>query len=579
MNSFKRLLRYCIPYKWYFVAIFLCSLVVAAGEIFPAWIVKDVVNEVLLEGNATMIGVISALIVFALFMKGLGSFAEHYLLLKVSQRIVKTIRAQAFEKISLLSLSYYEKQQTGQIMSKITSDVGVLQNLVSQLTTITGDTISLMGFLIYIFYIHWKLALICVVIIPVIGLFMNNFARKMKRIGASMQDKIGNIATTLQEFITGVKVVKSFTLEEYFADRFEEANEGNYRETMRGGKITAAINPIIEFVNACSLAVIFAYGGSEVIKGNINPGQLISFLVALTGLFHPIRKLSRISNVIAQSVGAGERVFELLDTPSLIQESPDAKKLENCKGKVEYKNVVFRYEEDTDLVLNKVSIRVEPGEIIALVGPSGSGKTTFVNLLPRFYDVTSGGIFIDGKNIKDLTLNSLRSSIGVVPQDTFLFSGTIEENIRLGRLDATFEEIVQAAKMANADTFIREQPNGYETLLGERGVNLSGGQGQRIALARAFLKDPPILILDEATSALDSETENLIKDSLKLLMKGRTTFMIAHRLSTVVGADKIIVLDKGRMVEVGKHEDLIALKGAYYNLYYSQYKSVDYKDD
>ena len=328
--------------------------------------------------------------------------------------------------------------------------------------------IAFIGFCAYIFYLHWKLALISIVIIPFIGALINKFSRKMKKIGSKMQSRIGDISTILQEFITGVKVIKSFTLEEFVKDKFENANGANFKETMRGGRINAATTPVIEFINTCGLAIIFWYGGYEVIQGNLNAGQLISFLVALVGLFTPIKNLSKMSNTISQSVGAGERVFEIIDAPLEIEESSEAISLEECRGKVEFEDVIFSYK-DNEPVLNGVTLEVKPGEVIALVGPSGGGKTTFVNLIPRFFDVAKGAVRIDGKDVKDLTFNSLRKYIGMVPQETLLFSGTIEENIRFGRLDATKEEIVEAAKFANADKFILSQPNGYENYAWRKG--------------------------------------------------------------------------------------------------------------
>lgn len=570
MTTLKRILSYFGDYMSSLVIGTICSAIVAVCTIFPAWIMKSVVNEVLVSRNLDALHWIAVALVVVMFVKGIAQFAQTYLMHYVAQSILKDIRTGCFDRMLELSLSFYEKQRTGQLMSRITADVLVLQNLLSSFTSLIGDLIAFFGFCGYIFYLHWKLAVISIVIIPFIGALISKFSRKMKKIGSRMQSRIGDISTVLQEFITGVKVVKSFTLEDFIRNRFEQANGANFDETMRGGRINAATTPVIEFINTCGLAIIFWYGGYEVIRGNLDAGQLISFLVALVGLFTPIKNLSKMSNVISQSVGAGERVFEILDAHVDIKESPNAQSLTTCKGEVEFDHVSFAYN-DNEAVLRNVSIKVKPGEVVALVGPSGAGKTTFINLIPRFFDVTGGAIKIDGVNVKDLNFNSMRRFIAMVPQETLLFSGTIEENIRFGRLDATHEEILEAAKLANAHDFIMSQPEGYETMLGERGVNLSGGQAQRVALSRAFLKDPGILILDEATSALDSETENLIKESLNRLMSNRTTFMIAHRLSTVVKADKILVLQKGEIVEIGSHGQLLEKQGLYSQLYRSQY--------
>ncbi|RCK81286.1 MAG: Lipid A export ATP-binding/permease protein MsbA [Candidatus Ozemobacter sibiricus] len=572
MNTLFRILGYFRPYLWYLGVALFFSFVQAVCTIYPAWIMKSVINDVLVQRDLQMLHYIAWTLVVVMGIKGVANFIQTYLMTWVAQDILRVMRSACFDRLIQLSLSYFEKQRTGQLMSRITSDVLVLQHLLSSSTGLVGDLIAFVGFCLYIFYLHWKLAFISIIIIPIIGALINKFSRKMKKIGTRMQSRIGDIATVLQEVITGVKVVKSFTLEELVRARFEKANEENFRETMKGNRINAATSPVIEFINTVGLAIIFWYGGYEVIQGRLDAGQLISFLTALVGLFTPIKNLSKLSNVISQSVGAGERVFEILDAPVEIQDRPGAVPLAECRGKVDYEGVVFSYN-GRDPVLNGVTLSVEPGEIVALVGPSGAGKTTFVNLLPRFFDIQAGSIRIDGRDVRDLTLASLRRHIGLVPQEILLFSGTIADNIRLGRLDATDAEVEAAARLANAHEFILAQPKGYQTELGERGVNLSGGQGQRLALARAFLKDPRILILDEATSALDSETENLIRESLARLMKNRTTFIIAHRLSTVVNADKIVVLQHGRIVESGPHARLLEQNGLYAHLYHSQYSN------
>jgi len=580
MHVIKRILGLCRDYKMHFVIGMFCSAIAAVCTIYPAYIMKSIVNDVLVSKDLVVLNWIALSVIIVMLVKGIASFLSSYIMVYVAQTVLKNIRSMCFDKLSKLSLTFYEKQRTGELMSRITSDVAVLQNLVNDFIKFISDMIQLVGFCSYIFYLHWKLAFLSIIIIPVIGFIISRFSKKMKMIGAKTQGRIGDIATVLQEFITGIKVIKSFTLEKLLRERFENANGASFKEIMRGSRINASTTPVIEFINSCGLALIFWYGGREVVAGTLDAGQVVSFLTALVGLFTPIRDLSRMSNSISMAIGAGERVFEILDAEIDIKEKEEPIILESCSGAVDFKNVSFCYDvkridngiirEQLD-VLKNIDFSIKPGEIIALVGPSGSGKSTFVNLIPRFFDVKGGSIEIDGKDVRDLSFSSMRKHIAMVPQDTLLFSGTIGENIRLGRLNATNEEIVEAAKLANAHNFILNQPNGYDTVLGERGVNLSGGQAQRIALARAFLKDPAILILDEATSALDSETENLIKESLSLLMKNRTTFMIAHRLSTVVNADKILVLNDCKIAEVGKHQELLDKQGLYAQLYRSQY--------
>jgi len=572
MTTLKRLLSYFRAFIPHILAGIFFSFVMAVCTIYPAWIMKSVVNDVLVERRVDMLNLIAISLIIVMGLKGVASFIQNYIMTWVSQRILTTIRSECMEHLLRLSLNYYERQRTGQLMSRITSDVLVLQGLLSGSTGLLGDVIAFLGFCGYIFWLHWKLAVISIIIIPIIGAIINKFSRKMKKIGTRMQNRIGEIATVLQEYITAVKVVKSFTLEEYVKGRFENANEENFKETMKGNRINSATSPVIEFLNTVGLSVIFWYGGSEVIHNRLDAGQLISFLTALVGLFTPIKNLSKFSNVLSQSIGAGDRVFEILDAQIDIRDREGAKSLEKCRGRVEFDGVTFAYGKN-DPVISGLTLTVEPGEVVALVGPSGAGKTTLVNLVPRFFELQAGSLRVDGTDIRELTMHSLRGNIGLVPQETLLFSGTIQENIRLGRLDATDDEVVEAAKLANAHDFIMSQPDGYKTHLGERGVNVSGGQGQRLALARAFLKDPRILILDEATSALDSETESLIKDSLALLMKNRTTFIIAHRLSTITNADKIVVMQRGQIVEQGTHSVLLEQKGLYAHLYNSQFSS------
>lgn len=570
MNKLLRLSNYAKPHLILFMLSLVFSAVQAICTIYPAWIMKNVINDVLVKKDIKMLSFIAWSLVVVMGIKGIANFFQSYLMAYIAQDILKNLRSSCVNKILLLSLNYFEKQKTGQLMSRVTSDVVVLQHLVSNVTGFIGDIIAFTGFCIYIFYIHWKLAFISVVIIPFVGILINRFSRKMKKIATKMQTRIGDIASVLQEIITNIKIIKSFTLEEYAKQRFEKANYENYLETMKGNKINSATSPIIEFINTVGMAVIFGYGGYEVINNRLDAGQLVSFLTALIGLFTPIKNLSKLSNTISHSAAASERIFEIIDAPVTINDSEDAIELTDCQGRVEFRDVVFAYE-NQEPILNGINLVIEPGEVVAIVGQSGAGKSTFVNLIPRFFDVQSGAVLIDGIDIRKIKLQSLRKHIGIVPQENIIFSTTIEENIRLGKLHATHQEVIEAAKLANAHNFILAQPNGYLTELGERGVNLSGGQCQRIALARAFLKDPKILILDEATSSLDSETEKSIQETLNQLMKNRTTFIVAHRLSTIINANKIVVLHKGKIIETGNHETLLKQNGMYAYLYKLQY--------
>ena len=570
-KTVARILSYCKDHFWMLIVSLICSGVAALCTVYPAYVVKDLVNEVLVNGKEEYIIGISIGVITVMFIKGVFSFSSMYLMQYASQRMLLKIRSDCFDKLLKLPLSFFETQQTGHLMSRVTNDVSVLQMLVHNFVRFIRDVVEVVGLTVYIFWLNWRLSLLSMIIIPLIMIMIQAFGRKMKKLGTRMQEKVGDINSSLHEFITGVKVVKSFTLEKYMLDKYESSNEASFKVTMKGHRINCAVTPIIEFFNAISLVIIFWFGSKGVIAGKLDAGLIVSFIAALTSLYKPGRNLAEIYNTTAQALGAADRVFELIDTPVDLKEPENPVEFTSCKGEVEFKNVTFSYKPE-ETILHNIELTVAPGEIVALVGPSGAGKSTFVNLIPRFFDTTEGEVCIDGINVRNINGKDLRRFIGMVPQDTYLFAGTIEDNIKFGKLDATHDEIIEAAKLANADKFITELPDSYNTVLGERGVNLSGGQAQRIALARAFLKNPKILILDEATSALDSETESLIQEALDLLMKDRTTFMIAHRLSTVVNADRILVLEKGSIVESGKHEELLEKKGLYYQLYNAQHK-------
>jgi len=405
-----------------------------------------------------------------------------------------------------------------------------------------------------------------------VGYAMKIFGRKLKSSGTLIQERMADITSMLQESISAIRVVKSFVREAYEIKRFEEQNVLNFQAAMKNVKLMSLLTPTVEFLAAVAVTFIVWFGGYEVVNETITAGELVAFLTYAVNLANPVKRLSRVYGAIQKAMAAADRVFDVMDMDEKIKDAPDAKELPAIDGRVIFDNVTFSYKEG-QAALSNVSIQAEPGQMIALVGPSGSGKSTIANLIPRFYDIDSGSISIDGYDIREVTTHSLREQIGLVPQETMLFSTTVMENIRYGRLDATDEEIIAASKAANADEFIRELPEGYETKIGERGLNLSGGQRQRLAIARAILKNPRVLILDEATSALDTESEKIVQDALDKLMEGRTSFVIAHRLSTIFKANQIFVVENGHVIEHGTHEELLALNGLYSNLYNIQFRN------
>jgi subfamily B ATP-binding cassette protein MsbA len=544
-----------------------CIAVVAGTNLYVPWIIKSVIDEVLTNKDLDMLNVIALGILVMYVIRGIFFFGQNYLLSYIGQRVVVDIRQGLFRHLQSLSLSYYETRQTGAIMSYVTNDVGAMQNTVSkELIDLFTEGFILIGSLGVIFYIHWKLALVTLITMPLVAHAINVFGKKIRKAGSVNQQRAADITSVLQETISAARVIKSFSREDYEIERFAKENASNFKAQMKSVQLSATLSPIIEFLAAIGVTVIIWYGGLEVINGNLSSGELIAFLIYVVNLSNPIRRLSNIYASIQRSLAAAQRVFGVFDTKPEIQEIPNALTLPRIEGRVEFKDIDFAYSSG-GLVLKQVSLMAKPGEMIAIVGPSGAGKTTIANLIPRFYDPVGGSILIDDIDIRTVTLNSLRQQIGVVPQETTLFNGTIYENILYGDLDASQEAVYAAAAAANAHSFIVAMPEGYDTHIGERGAKLSGGQRQRIAIARAILKNPRILILDEATSALDAESEKLVQEALDTLMVGRTSFVIAHRLSTVQRADKIIVLDHGHIAEQGTHAELMENEGLYSQLY------------
>lgn len=577
MTLYLRILSYIKPYMHRLIFAMFCTIMAAAGNLYIPWIIKDMIDEVLADKNGTMLNWIAASIIAIFVVRGLFWYGQNYLMSYVGQSVIIDIRAAVFKKLQRLSVSFYDKNKTGTIMSYVTNDVNALQSaMVENTIEMITEGFILIGSVVAMIYLDWRLTLFTVCTFPVVLWFMEFFGKKIRKTGGRIQECTADITSVLQESVASARVIKSFVREDYEVDRFDVENRANFRANMKNAQLMATLTPVVELVAAIGVTMIIWYGGNNVINGTITAGSLVAFMTYAVNISNPIKRLTRVIGNIQKALAAAQRVFMIIDMPEEIAESRDAKQLPEVSGKVEFKNVSFAYD-DKGNVITDLSFSVKPGEVIAIVGPSGAGKSTIANLLPRFYDVNKGDIKIDGHSVREVTLDSLREQVGIVPQETMLFNGSVYNNILYGRLDATKEEIEAAAKAANAHDFIMQLTDGYETKLGDRGVNLSGGQRQRIAIARAILKNPRILILDEATSALDTESERVVQEALDRLMVGRTSFVIAHRLSTVKNADKILVLEKGNLVESGTHDELLALDGLYAHLYKIQYRNKEAK--
>ena len=573
MDLYKRILNYIRPYLHVLFAALVCTMLAAGGNLYLPWIFRDMIDKVLTAKDAYMLNLISASIVVIFLLRGIFLYWQNYLMSYVGQHVIIDILSEVFHKLQRLSMSFYDKNKTGTIMSYVTNDVNALQGaMVDNTVELVTESIILIGSIFAMIYLDWKLTLFTILTFPIVLYFMNFFGKKIRRSGGMIQEATADITSVLQESVSSARVVKSFVREKYEIERFEKENAANLAANLKNARYMATLTPTIEFVAALGVTLILWYGGNNVIEGDTTAGSLVAFLAYAVNISNPIKRITRVTGNIQKALAAAQRVFDVLDLPEEVTDLPDARPLPAVTGSVSFEHVTFSYNKG-DEIIHDLSFSVKPGQAIGLVGPSGAGKSTIASLLPRFYDCDSGTIRIDGTDIRDATLDSLRSQVGIVPQATILFNGTVYDNILYGRPDATKEEIIEAAKAANAHDFIMELPQGYDTMLGDRGVNISGGQRQRIAIARAILKNPRILILDEATSALDTESERLVQEALNRLMVGRTAFVIAHRLSTIKNADRILVLEKGRLAEDGTHEELMEKNGLYAHLYQIQYRN------
>jgi subfamily B ATP-binding cassette protein MsbA len=569
--ALRRLLELIRPHLRRLALAGTCMLLVSAASAGTAYLIKPAMDEIFIKKDLAMLKLLPAAFLLVSLIKALSDWGSTYFLQSVGLRAVTDLRQRLFNHIHDMPLGFFDKASTGVLMSRITNDVKEIQMAVTRAVTgMIKDSLTVVGLIFVVFYQNWKLAIIAVAVLPLAFYPLVRFGKRLRKLARKRQETAGNLSTVLHESFTGVRIVKAFTMEDHEKRRFADQNQGVLRYQLKALRIDALSSPLMEFIGAIGISAIIGYGGYQVVNGTSTPGTFFSFLGALLMLYKPVKSLNKLNSTLQTGIASMVRVYEILDQKSNIVEKPGAVVLERAEGAVEFRDVSFAY--DSVPVLKDINIRVRPGEIIALVGSSGGGKTTLVNLIPRFYDVTSGAVLVDGMDVRDLTLKSLRNQIAMVTQQSFLFNDTVRNNIAYGAPWKDEEAIIEAAKAAYAYDFIRELPNGFDTVVGEQGVMLSGGQRQRICIARALLKDAPILILDEATSALDSEAEQEVQRALENLMQGRTTFVIAHRLSTIQIADRILVISNGRIVEEGPHQALLALRGEYRRLYDIQFQ-------
>ena len=567
MKNYKRLLILLSPYKKALILGALCLIVASLTNLAVPLYIKKLVDVVMVEKNMALMNNLTLSIAALFLIQLVFTTAHNYLFDLTEKRAITDFRIKLFRHLHTLSLSFFVKRRTGEIVSRMTNDITTIENIVTDLpATLLQQSIRLFGGIIIITYMNWKLTGLILVLAPILVVFARTFGRRLKTLSTEIQDKLAVSTTILEENISCIQVVKSFVREKLENKRFSDALEDSYQSAKKRVIISSFFGPSIGFIAFSTSLILLWYGGREVILGAISPGELIAFILYATIIAGPMGSFARLYARVQEGIGASKRVFEILDIKGEVCDIPDAKPIPELTGKVEFDNVRFHYREDQEIIKG-ICFSVEPGQTVALVGPSGAGKSTLVQLLHRFYDPVVGEIRIDGIPLQSVKLASYWQQIGIVPQETILFGGTILENIEYAKPGVTKEELIKAAKAANAHNFIMECPDGYETVVGEKGIRLSAGQRQRIAIARAILKNPHILILDEATSALDNESELLIQDALERLMKGRTSFIIAHRLSTIHNADRIIVMDRGQLVESGTHAQLMEKEGLYHKLY------------
>ncbi|MEO5741944.1 MAG: lipid A export permease/ATP-binding protein MsbA [Vicinamibacterales bacterium] len=570
MNSFFRLLRYAKPYKGRLAWAVLAMVIYAVASALVVYLIRPILDELL--PNQQGLRTIAFSLIALYFLKGVGSYFSGYLMEGVGQRVVMDVRDQLYGHILGQSASFFGRNAVGQLLSRVSNDVGQVQRAVSETAgDLARETLALVGYAVILFYIDPRLALVCQTGAPIVLYPLVRLGQRVRRTARRSQEAQEYMSHVAAETFAAHRIVKAFGAEERETSRFREALARLYRTNMRVVRALSLMPPAMELLGGIGMAAALWYGSNEIATGRLTTGDFTTFLAAMLMMYAPAKKLSRVNANMQQAIAAAERIFEMLDTHTEVAELPNAQPLPPFAQAIEFRDVTFSYEDVRPrAILRNVTLTIPAGQMVAIVGRSGAGKTTLVNLIPRFYDVTGGAITIDGHDLREVTLKSLRAQVGIVTQETVLFDDTIASNIAYGAAQATPEQIEAAARAAHAHEFVSALPEKYQTRIGERGQKLSGGQRQRLAIARALLKNAPILILDEATSALDTEAELLVQDALATLMLNRTSFVIAHRLSTIMRADAIVVLERGRIVEVGRHDDLLTREGVYASLYKMQ---------
>ncbi len=567
MKEFRKILKYARPYTKSLIFAFLCLALTSLINLVLPLIVRNMINAVIVLKNSEVLDGLAWDLIIIIGLQAAFAVTHNYIFGFVGHRMTTDFRIEFFSHIQSLSLRFFQERRVGEILSRMSNDISVIENaLVTIPVALLRQSITLLGAMTIILYLNWKLTGLILLILPPLMIFARVFGRRLKIFSEKLQDQVAQAVVVLEEVISSIKIVKSFTREPYERNRFQDKIETAFERAVDKLKVSAFFGPFILGLTFLVSALLIWYGGYQVMQGTTTPGELAAFFLYALIIAGPIGTFVRLYTQIQEASGSIRRVYEILDTQPIIQNPENPVAIGNLMGRIQFENVSFGYRDNAE-VIHDVSLDVLPGQTVALVGPSGAGKSTLIKLLFRFFDPSSGAIRLDEHDIRTLDRQSFLSQVALVPQETLLFGGTVKENILYGKLDATEAELKEAAQKANAHEFTMNMEKGYDTVVGEKGTKLSGGERQRIAIARAILKDPKILVLDEATSSLDNRSESLIQDALETLMAHRTTFIVAHRLSTIHKADQIIVLDKGSIVEVGQHEDLMNQKGLYHNLY------------